>query len=97
MADALTNPDWFDSWWDANQSVIPIWLRGQKKAARQILAGVIQGLGSYAQTPEGVKQVLAFARIYAIIRGTQNVFDSPDPSPDQVADAVQRLVDRVKP
>jgi predicted secreted protein len=90
-------PDWFDAWWDANQAILPIWMRGQKKAARQVLAGVIQGLGQYAQTPEGVKQIIAFARITAMVKSIGSAMTTPDPSPDDVVDAVQRLLNRVKP
>jgi hypothetical protein len=30
------------------------------------------------------------------VKGTQGVLDAPNPSPDQIADAVERLVQRAK-
>lgn len=97
MSETLAHPDWFDRLWEKHQNDLPFWIRTQKKAARQLLGSVVEAMGAYAQTPEGIKQVIAYARIFSILRGTQGILESPDPSPDQVADAVQRLVDRVKP
>jgi hypothetical protein len=97
MPDALENPDWFDAWWEENQRLIPVWLRTQKKAARMVLAGVIEGLGKQASTPEGVRMIVAFGKIATIVKGARGVIDSPNPSPDDIAEAVERLVQRVKP
>jgi hypothetical protein len=98
MVETIQQPDWFDRFWDEHKDKLPVYLRGQKKAARLILAGVIEALGKQATTPEGVRSIIAFAKISSIVKGTRGVLDSPDPSPEQVADAVEKLVQRmVKP
>jgi hypothetical protein len=95
MKEAIQQPDWFDRFWDEHKDKLPVYLRGQKKAARLILAGIMDAMGKQATTPEGVRTIIAFARIASIVKGTRGVMDSPDPSPDQVADAVERLVQRM--
>jgi hypothetical protein len=98
MADNLQPaPDWFDRFWDEYQSRLPLYLRGQKKAAREIAGGLVTALASQAATPQGVRILSSFARVQAILKGTQGVLDQPDPTPEQVAEAVQRLVEKVKP
>jgi hypothetical protein len=100
MATELTPaPDWFDRLWDAQSHKLPIYLRNDsgKKVARSFVAGMIETLGAAAKTPEGMRQVVAYARIAAILRGSRGILDQPDPSPEQVADAVERLVQRLKP
>jgi hypothetical protein len=90
-------PDWFDAVWSKHEKDLPIYLRGQKKLARQILGGIVESLGEYAKTPEGMQQIVAFARVSSMVRGVAGVLDAPDPSPNQVADAVERLVKRFRP
>jgi hypothetical protein len=98
MGSALENsPDWFDAWWEQNQTFLPIWIRGQKKAARQVLAGLITAMGQQATTPEGVRVILAFGKIASIVKGARGVLDSPNPTPEEVTVAVERLVQKVKP
>jgi hypothetical protein len=93
------SPDWFDRYWDANCHKFPIMLRGEaaKRTARGILSSLIEGMGEQAKTPEGVRSIVAFARITAILQGANGVLTAPDPSPEQIADAVERLVQRLKP
>jgi hypothetical protein len=97
MPEAINNPDWFDVWWDQNQKLIPTWLRGQKKAARLVVAGLIDAMGKQASTPEGIRMIVAFGRIATSVKRVRGVMNEPDPSPDQVAEFVERLVERVKP
>ena len=91
--------DWFDRLWSENESRLPIYLRNDamKKTARGIIGNLIEGAGSFAKTPEGVRQIVAYARIAAILKGVSGVTSAPDPSPEQVAEMVERLVQRVKP
>ena len=89
MTDTLKpQPDWFDRFWEEHQGKLPIFLRGQKKAARLIFSDLLK---EYAPI------LIAYAKIATIIKGTRGVIDAPDPTPDQVAEAVQRLVERMKP
>jgi hypothetical protein len=92
-------PDWFDVLWETHQHKIPFLLRNDagKRIAREIIGLAIQGAATYSTTPQGVRALIAFSRIQAITRGVQGVCESPDPSPEQVADAVERLVQKVKP
>jgi len=92
-------PDWFDRIWDEHAPKLPIYLRNSatKEMARNLMHGVIQIAAVQAQTPQGVRALIAFSRITAILKGVQGVCDSPDPSPEEVAAAVERLVQRVKP
>lgn len=92
-------PDWFERLWEEHAHKLPILLRNDsgKKLARQLVAVVIDSLGQFAKTPEGVRQIVAYARIYSILKGSQGVIDAPNPTPEQVADAVQKLVEKVKP
>jgi hypothetical protein len=98
MGDTMQNsPDWFDAWWEQNHKLLPAWIRGQKKAARQVLAGVIIALGQQASTPEGIRIIVAYGRIATSVKRVREVMSGPDPSPDEVADFIERLVQRVKP
>jgi hypothetical protein len=91
--------DWFDNLWDQASPNLPIYLRGQsvKDQARGLVGLGIEALAQQAKTPEGIRQVVAFARIASIMRGAQNVVDAPDPTPEEVVEQVERLVKRVKP
>jgi hypothetical protein len=100
MPDAVQTRDWFDDIWDTKVSpTLPIYLRsaGVKQLARGAVRVLVESMGAHAKSPEGLRQVVAFARIAAILKGATGVMDAPDPTPEQVADAVERLVARVKP
>ncbi len=92
-------PDWFDVLWETHQHRLPFVLRNDmgKKIARDMLGLAIQGAASYSTTPPGVRALIAFSRVAAIVKGVNGVCDSPDPTPEEVAAAVERLVQRVKP
>jgi hypothetical protein len=94
-----TTPDWFDVYWAKNAYRLPVLFRGEttKELCRGLIKDMLAAIPAQAASAEGLRTVVAFARIALILKGAQGVLDSPDPSPDQVADAVQRLVDRVKP
>lgn len=98
-AHRIPAPDWFDSFWDSQKHNLPTFLRNEagKKLARAALDAAIQSGAQYAATPQGIRAVIAFARISAMLRGIQGVCDAPDPSPEQVVDGVERLLNRVKP
>jgi hypothetical protein len=98
-SDLTPAPDWFDRLWDQNSQKIPVYLRNDafKKTARGLVGLCVESLGSFAKTPDGMRQVVAYARIVAALRGVQGVANAPDPSPEQVAEMVERLVARVKP
>jgi hypothetical protein len=97
MNELAEHPDWFDRFWEQHSKDLPIFLRGQKKAARHLLGAAVEAMGAYAQTPDGVQKVVAFAKIARIVIGARGVLGSPDPSPNEVVAEVQRLVDQVKP
>jgi len=85
-------PDWFDKLWEQFIAPkLPIYLRGE--SVKNSFRSIVREL---SQAPEAVRAVVALARIGAILQGTQGVLEAPDPSPEQVADAVQRLVERMK-
>jgi hypothetical protein len=92
-------PDWFDTFWEKNKSRLPIYLRNDatKELARTLIGAAVMSAAQVSQTPQGVKALIAFSRITAIVKGVNGVCDSPDPSPEEVAAAVERLVQRVKP
>ena len=87
-------PDWFDLLWEANRNRVPMLLRNEhgKQLARAALEAAIQGSATLATTPNGIRALVAFARISAIIKGSVEVCSAPDPTPEQIADAVERLV-----
>ena len=103
MTTLTRSPDWFDAFWEEIKPRIPIYLRTDafKKMARELSSTLsdyaIQEAAKKAATPQGVRVVIAFARVTAILKGAQGVCDSPDPTPEEVAAAVERLVQRVKP
>jgi hypothetical protein len=90
-------PDWFDALWEKHSPDMPWWMRSQKEAARTMMGPILDSFANQAKTPEGVRAIIAFAKIAKIVKGARGVLDDPNPTPDQVAEAVQRLVERVKP
>lgn len=92
-------PDWFDAFWESQKQHLPAFLRNDagKKIARAALETAIQSGAQYATTPQGIRGLIAMARITAIIKGVTGVCDAPDPSPEDVAAAVERLVQRLRP
>jgi hypothetical protein len=92
-------PDWFDLLWEERKDSLPILFRGEsaKQLARNLLNIAVEGAARQAATPQGVRAIIAFSRIAAIVKGAHGVCDAPDPSPEQVADAIERLVKKVKP
>src|SRR5271165_3452480 len=92
-------PDWFDEFWNAQKVKLPLYLRNDatKELARGLLTAAVQGAAQAAGTPQGVRALIAFSRVAAIVKGVNGVCDSPDPSPEEVAAAVERLVAKVKP
>lgn len=97
---ATAPPAWFDKFWEQESPKLPIYLRGDtiKNLAWAMFQVFIDYAGKYVKTPDGMKDAIAFARISAIVKGSRAVMDAPDPSPEQVVEAVQRMVDRgVKP
>jgi hypothetical protein len=99
MTTLASTPDWFDTLWDEHLAPqMPIYLRtaATKKLARGMLDVAVQAAAKQATTPQGVRALIAFSKISAIMKGANNVANAPDPSPEEVAEAVQRLVERVK-
>jgi hypothetical protein len=100
MTTASATRDWFDELWDRH---IPLMFRlhpmaGQLKSlARNLMDEALKIMAKRAGAPDGVKAVIGFARIQAIVKGAQGVMDAPDPSPEQVVEYVERLTQRVKP
>ena len=92
-------PDWFDVLWETHAGKVPIFLRNDagKKLARELVSVAISGAASYSTTPQGIRTIIAYSRILAILKGSAGVLNSPDPTPEEVAAAVERLVQRVKP
>ena len=91
--------DWFDELWDKQ---VPLMYRLHplsgplKSIARNLMDEALKVMAQKAGAPDGVKAIIAFARIQAIVIGAKGVLDAPDPTPEQVAEAVERLVQRVK-
>ena len=92
-------PDWFDLFWEEQKSKLPVLLRNDsvKKLARDMMDVALKGMAYQATTPQGIRALIAFSRIAAIVKGVNGVCDAPDPSPEEVAAAVERLMQRVKP
>jgi hypothetical protein len=99
MSTPATIPDWFETFWQEQKHRLPIYLRGDatKELARGLVGAAIQTAAKTSTTPQGVRALIAFSRVAAIVRGVNGVCDSPDPSPEEVTAAVERLVQRVKP
>ena len=95
----MVPPDWFDRFWQQIEPKLPFLLRNPatKELAKDVLGIILNGVTQYAQTAEGMRQIVAFARIAAVLKGTRGVLESPDPSPEEIAAAVERLVERIKP
>lgn len=92
-------PDWFETFWAEQKHRLPIYLRNDltKELARGLIGAAVLSAAQVSTTPQGVKALIAFSRVTAIVKGVNGVCDSPDPSPEEVAAAVERLVQRVKP
>jgi len=91
-------PDWFDRLWEEHKEKLPLLFRSEamKRVVRVNLETVSREAAKYATTPDGIRVIVAFAKISAILKGSQGVLDAPNPSPEQVADAVEKLVERLK-
>jgi len=91
-------PDWFDRLWHEYSPKLPVLLRtdSAKKIAREIADVAIREFAKQAGTPEGVRAIIAYAKISAILKGTRGVCDAPDPTPEEVTEAVKKLVERLK-
>ena len=91
-------PPWFLEFWEDNCHRLPMMLRGDTtmNLAWALFELLLSHVGRYARTPDGMKQVIAFARITAIMQGAQGVLDAPDPSPEQVEEALRKLLDKAK-
>lgn len=91
-------PDWFDQLWAKHQNELPFVLRNEtgKKLARTLLESAIQGMTDYSRGPQGVRTIVAFSKIAAIVKGINGVAGAPDPSPEEVAEVVKRLVEKLK-
>lgn len=89
-------PDWFDTFWEKHEKDIPIFFRNArgKELARSAMDAAIQGAAQAATTPQGLRALIAFSRISAIVKGVHGVCDAPDPSPEEVAAAVEKLAQR---
>ena len=93
-------PDWFDDLWDTTIAPqVPIYLRGEtlKQTARGLTRILVERLGALATTPEGVRQIVAYARIATVCKAAMRANLGPDPTPEQVAEFVEKVVARVKP
>lgn len=99
MTTPATLPDWFDTFWQEHRNKLPVLMRGDgtKELARNLMGAAVQTAAKQATTPQGVRALIAFSRVAAIVKGVNGVCDSPDPSPEEVAAAVERLVKKVKP
>ena len=99
MNQNLTQPDWIDHLWDQIKPGLNPLFRSEsvKNSARGMVGIAVEVLGKHAKTPEGMRQLVAFARIASAVKNSRAAFASPDPSPEEVAEFVERMVDRVKP
>jgi len=91
-------PDWFDRLWAEASPRLPVLLRseGAKRIAREVADLAIREFAKQAGTPEGVRAIIAYAKISAILKGARGVCDAAEPTPEEVTEAVQRLVDKLK-
>lgn len=92
-------PDWFDTFWETQKVKLPIYLRNDatKELARGLMSAAVQSAAAYATTPQGIRGLIALGRITAIVKGVNGVCDAPDPSPEDVTAAVERLAQRARP
>lgn len=99
MTAAQIPPPWFDDFWEQKSPALPFLMRseGVKMIAWDLLSSLLGILQEQSTTPSGVKAIIGMAKVQAILRGTQWVMNAPDPSPEQVAEAVERLMQKVKP
>jgi hypothetical protein len=95
---ANTPPGWFLEFWEQNCAKLPLLFRGESMMllAWDLFGTLLEHIGRYMKTPNGMRQFIAFARIQTILQGSQGVLNQPDPTPEQVAEAVQRLANRVR-
>jgi len=95
----IPTPDWFDTFWESQKHNVPVFLRNDhgKKIARAALEAAVQSGAQLATTPQGIRGLIAMARITAILKGVGGVLNSPDPSPEEVTRAVEELAQRVRP
>lgn len=91
-------PTWFLKFWEANCTRLPMILRGESSMimAWGLFKLLIDHLGAYANTPAGIEMVVAFAKIQAMMVESRIIANAPNPSPAQVTEAVQRLVEKAK-
>lgn len=95
---AAIPPPWFDKFWEDQSPKLPFLLRseGAKHVAWGLFQVLMDQMLQQSATPNGVKTVIAFGKVVTILQGSHNVLNAPDPSPEQVVEAVQRLVDGAK-
>jgi hypothetical protein len=93
-----TPPVWFLQFWEQNCTKLPLLFRGESmmQLAWELLGLLLDHLARYATTPAGMRILIAFAKIQATMIESQIIVNAPDPSPEQVAEAVERLAQRVK-
>ena len=98
MTTTVKPPLWFLTFWEENCPKLPLLLRGETTMmlAWDILGLLLEWVARYMKTPDGMRQFIAFARIQTILQGAHTVLLQSDPTPEQVAEAVQWLVQRVK-
>jgi hypothetical protein len=89
--------DWFDELWETHAHELPIFLRGSKETARKLVPIFLESMSKAATAPESLRALAAVARISRILQGARGLVDTPEPSPEQIADAVERMVERLKP
>jgi hypothetical protein len=91
-------PIWFLKFWEENCHKLPMLMRGEGTMllAWSIFNLLLEYIDRYAATPAGMKMIISFAKIQAMMVESQIIADSPDPSPERVAEAVRTLVERSK-
>jgi len=99
VTDNLTQPDWFDRLWEQIKPGLNPLFRSEsvKNSARSMVGMAFDVLGKHAKTPEGMRQLVAFARIASAVKNSRAAFASPDPSPEEVVEFVERMMQKVKP
>lgn len=91
-------PTWFLKFWEENCHKLPILMRGEGTMllAWSIFNLLLEYINKYASTPAGMKMIISFAKIQAMMVESKIIADAPDPSPEQVADAVGQMIARSK-